>query len=217
MPRRTGLIDSTVSRLRDRIAAGEWAVGTRIPPEPRLVELLGVGRNTVREAVQSLVHAGLLERRQGSGTYVLSASELAASMGRHIADARQRDVVEVRRALEVEAARLAARRRTATDASTLLARRDERSAAYVAADLDAMVATDLALHRTIVRTGGNPVLVSLYENLLDAIGENIRFNFVTDVHGHDSHDALVEAIVAGDDDGAARETSLYLSALLGKG
>ncbi|WP_029290456.1 FadR/GntR family transcriptional regulator [Cellulomonas sp. HZM] len=216
MPRRTGLIDSTVEALRARIAGGEWPVSSRIPPEPALVELLGVGRNTVREAVQSLVHAGLLERRQGSGTYVLSTSELAVSMVRQIADAGQRDVIEVRRALEVEAARLAARRRNATDAATLMDLRDERSRAYLAADIDAMVQTDLALHRAIVRAGANPVLLSLYDNLIDAIGENIRFNFVTDTHGHDAHDALVEAVVAGDDRGAVAETSRYLSALLGE-
>ncbi len=214
--RRTGLIDSTVQELHARIASGEWAVGARIPPEPQLVELLGVGRNTVREAVQSLVHAGLLERRQGSGTYVLSSSELAASMGRQIADARQRDVVEVRRALEIEAARLAARRRTALAASTLLERRDERAVAYVSGDLDAMVETDLALHRPLVRAAGNPVLLSLYENLIDAIGENIRFNFVTDYHGQTAHDTLIEAIVAGDAAKAVLETTAYLSALLGE-
>lgn len=216
MTRRTGLIDSTVQELRGRISSGEWSVGSRIPPEPQLVLLLGVGRNTVREAVQSLVHAGLLERRQGSGTYVLSASEMAASMGRQIADARQRDVVEVRRALEVEAARLASRRRTALDAGALMDRRDERAAAYLSADLDAMVATDLALHHTIVRAAANPVLLSLYENLIDAIGENIRFNFVTDYHGQSAHDGLVDAIVAGDEARAVKETDHYLSALLGE-
>ncbi|CAM5791052.1 FadR/GntR family transcriptional regulator [Cellulomonas persica] len=216
MTRRTGLIDSTVQELRTRITSGQWPVGSRIPPEPQLVELLGVGRNTVREAVQALVHAGLLERRQGSGTYVLTSSELAASMGRQIADARQRDVVEVRRALEIEAARLAARRRTALDAAALLERRDERATAYVSGDLDAMVQTDLALHRTIVRAAGNPVLLSLYENLIDAIGENIRFNFVTDYHGQTAHDTLVEAIVAGDATKAVAETTAYLSALLGE-
>ncbi|GEL95633.1 FadR/GntR family transcriptional regulator [Cellulomonas composti] len=215
--RRTGLIDATVDALRSRVSSGEWAVGSRIPPEPQLVALLGVGRNTVREAVQSLVHAGLLERRQGSGTYVLSASELAASMGRQIADARQRDVVEVRRALEVEAARLASRRRTALDASNLMDRRDERARAYRSGDLDAMVATDLALHRTIVEVAGNPVLLSLYENLIDAIGENIRFNFMADSHGADAHDGLVESIVAGDQDRAATETDEYLSEFLGEG
>ena len=94
MIRRTGLIDGAVDTLRERITAGEWPVGTRIPPEPALATLLGVGRNTVREAVQSLVHAGLLARRQGSGTYVLSTSELTVTLGRQIADAHQRDVVQ---------------------------------------------------------------------------------------------------------------------------
>ena len=215
MARRTGLIDNAVEQLSSRIVSGEWGVGTRIPPEPALVELLGVGRNTVREAVQSLVHAGLLERRQGSGTYVLSDSEMAVSMSRQIAEARQRDVIEVRRALEVEAARLAARRRTATDAAALAARRDARSAAYLAGDLDQMVETDLALHRAIVEAAANPVLLSLYENLIDAIGDNIRFNFVgEDAHGHDAHDGLIEAIVAGNDARAVDETSTYLSDLV---
>lgn len=214
MSRRTGLIDSAVEALSSRIASGEWAVGSRIPPEPSLVELLGVGRNTVREAVQSLVHGGLLERRQGSGTYVVSNSELAVTIGREIAAARQRDVVEVRRALEVEAARLAARRRTATDAASLMAVRDARATAYHEGIIERMVDTDLALHRAIVKTAANPVLLSLYENLIDAIGENIRFNFVTDTHGADAHDVLIEAIVAGNDRRAVEETTEYLSGLV---
>src|SRR4029079_16295826 len=103
----------------ERITTQEWPVGARIPPEPARAELLGVGRNTVREAVLSLAQAALLERREGSGPYVLSRSELAVTMGRQIADARQRDVVEVRRALEGEAARLAPRRPRAPGAARL--------------------------------------------------------------------------------------------------
>ena len=99
MTRRTNLIDQAVGRLRQQITSGAWQVGTRIPAEPELTELIGVGRNTVREAVQSLVHAGMLERRQGSGTYVISNSELGTAMGRQIAGAHQRDVLEVRRSL----------------------------------------------------------------------------------------------------------------------
>ena len=217
MTRRTGLIDNAVDTLRQRITSGQWAVGTRIPPEPALAELLGVGRNTVREAVQSLVHAGLLARRQGSGTYVLSTSELAVTMGRQIADARQRDVVEVRRSLEVEAARLAARRRTATDVTTLERLREQRAVAYAGGDLDEMVGTDLALHLAIARAARNPVLLSLYESLIDAISENIRFNFERPALDDQGHDDLVAAIVAGDEETAMTEVETYLSALVGKG
>lgn len=217
MTRRTGLIDNAVDTLRQRITSGQWAVGTRIPPEPALAELLGVGRNTVREAVQSLVHAGLLARRQGSGTYVLSTSELAVTMGRQIAAARQRDVVEVRRSLEVEAARLAARRRSATDVATLERLREQRARAYAGGDLDEMVSTDLALHLAIARAARNPVLLSLYESLIDAISENIRFNFERPALGDAGHDELVAAIVAGDEETAMTEVETYLSALVGRG
>jgi DNA-binding FadR family transcriptional regulator len=217
MNRRTGLIDQAVDRLRAEITGGAWPVGSRIPAEPALSEMLGVGRNTVREAVQSLVHAGLLQRRQGSGTYVVARSELGVTIGREIADARQRDVLEVRRSLEVETARLAAHRRTPADVAELIAHRDARTAAYSAGDLDAMVATDLDLHRTIARTARNPVLLSLYENLLGAIGENIRFNFERPAHTNDNHDGLVEAIAAGDAERAVREITAYLSEQLGEG
>lgn len=213
--RRTNLIDLAVGRLRQQITSGTWEIGTRIPAEPELAELIGVGRNTVREAVQSLVHAGMLERRQGSGTYVISDSELGNAMGREIAGAHQRDVLEVRRALEVEVARLAAVRRTPAQVDDLRALRDTRSEAYASGELDAMVAADLALHRLIAEASHNPVLVALYENLQDAISANIRFNFEHPAHDDDSHHALVEAIAEGDARAAVAEIDHYLSTLIG--
>jgi len=59
---RTALVPQVIEQLQTQITSGEWAVGTRIPPEPDLAAQLGVGRNTLREAVLALVHAGLLER-----------------------------------------------------------------------------------------------------------------------------------------------------------
>jgi DNA-binding FadR family transcriptional regulator len=60
------------------------------------------------------------------------------------------------------------------------------------------------------------VLLSLYENLIDAITDNIRFNFAQILQDGDNHDGLVEAIAAGDDARAVAETSVYLSGLLGE-
>lgn len=216
MTRRTNLIDQAVGRLRQQITSGAWAVGTRIPPEPELTELIGVGRNTVREAVQSLVHAGMLERRQGSGTYVISDSELGTAMGRQIAGAHQRDVLEVRRSLEVEAARLAAYRRTDEQLAELRALHDSRAAAYAAGDLDTATESDLGLHRCIAEAAGNPVLLALYETLLDAVVANIRFNFEHPAEEDDrAHTALVEAIAAGDALEAMRQIDDYLSLFIG--
>ena len=216
MTRRTNLIDLAVGRLRQQITSGSWAVGTRIPAEPELTELIGVGRNTIREAVQSLVHAGMLERRQGSGTFVISNSELGNAMGRQIAGAHQQDVLEVRRSLEVEAARLAALRRTEDQVAELRSLRDTRASAYASGELDRMVEADLVLHRTIAIASHNPVLLALYENLQDAISENIRFNFEHPAHDDDSHHALVEAVAAGDPKAAMLEIDRYLSDLMGE-
>ena len=117
--RRTGLIDQVIEQLREQITGGVWTIGSRIPTEAELAGLTGTSRNTVREAVQSLVHAGLLERRQGSGTYVLAASELAGAVSRRVASAHQHHILEVRRTLEVGAARLAALRRAPEDITRL--------------------------------------------------------------------------------------------------
>lgn len=75
-PRRSALADQVIAQLRAQITSGEWPMGSRIPTEPELVEQLGVARNTVREAVRALAHNGLLDIRQGSGTYVVATSEL---------------------------------------------------------------------------------------------------------------------------------------------
>ena len=215
MNRQMGRIDRTVTTLRGRIVTGEWPVGYRIPTEQVLADMLGVGRNTIREAVQALVHSGLVERRQGSGTYVVGTSELAKTFGREVAAASQSDVVELRRALEVEAARLAAVRCTTEDVAEITRARDARQLAYYGGDLAEMVTTDLALHRAVVRASGNPLLVRLYEHLIDAIGDDIQIVFVSDTDAEAQvHDALVAAIVAGDPSAAGRETAAYLTALL---
>lgn len=60
-----------MEKVRRAIVDGTWPVGGRIPPEPNLAEKYGVSINTVRRAVGDLVGDGILERRQGSGTYVL--------------------------------------------------------------------------------------------------------------------------------------------------
>ncbi len=109
---REALSTHVAEQLRARIADGTWPVGSRIPTEPQLCALLNAGRNTVREAVQSLAHAGLLSKRQGSGTYVIADDDLALALSRQVSRSVHREALEVRRALEVEAARLAAVSRT---------------------------------------------------------------------------------------------------------
>jgi DNA-binding FadR family transcriptional regulator len=213
--RRTGLIDQVIDQLRGQITAGSWPLGTRIPTEAELAQLTGTSRNTVREAVQSLVHAGLLERRQGSGTYVVAASELAGAVSRRVAGAHRLHVLEVRRTLEVGAARVAAQRRTAADVRRMRELITARNEAARRGDLDGTVAKDVELHRVIGQAAHNPVLTDLYENFLDALGESVRANFTLEGRVDErEHVALVDAIEAGNGERAAAEAACYLDLML---
>jgi DNA-binding FadR family transcriptional regulator len=213
--RRAGLIEQVIEQLRAQITSGNWAVGARIPTESELSQLTATSRNTVREAVQSLVHAGLLERRQGSGTYVLAANELAGAVSRRVAAARHVDVLEVRRTLEVGAARLAAVRRTPADIAVLQDLLARRMTARKNGDVDAIVTMDVQLHRAIAQASHNPVLADLYDNLIGALQENVRRN-VEELPPHDDEDhaGLIEAIIEGNAERAAEEAALFLDALL---
>jgi DNA-binding FadR family transcriptional regulator len=213
--RRAGLIDQVIEQLRRQIVQGTWPIGARIPTEAELSQLTGTSRNTVREAVQSLVHAGLLERRQGSGTYVLANSELAGAVGRRVAGARAVHVLEVRRTLEVGAARLAAVRRTDEDVAEMRRLLDERNRAIRDSRVEEAAALDVALHRTIGQAAHNPVLTDLYENFLSLLQESVRSAVLSQGGiSETEHVALVEAIATQDAERAAVEAACFLDELL---
>jgi DNA-binding FadR family transcriptional regulator len=132
-------------------------------------------------------------------------------MERQFACASQRDVLEVRQALEIVAASLAARRRTPEQVERLRSLLSARSAAVAGGDLDLMVETDMRLHRFIAEIAGNPVLAELYATVLGAVADNVRYNFERLGPRGDSHLGLVEAIASGDAARASREIEAYLA------
>ncbi|QBJ95290.1 FadR family transcriptional regulator [Rhodococcus sp. ABRD24] len=213
--RRSTLITQVTEQLRDEIRSGNWPVGTRIPTEPELSELTGTGRNTVREAVQALVHTGLLERRQGSGTFVLAASEMGSTLGRYFASAHERDVLELRRSLDVTAAGLAAKRRNAADIETLRTLLDARTLAWETADLRTAIAADIALHRGIVAASHNQVYLEFYDSLLPAIEDTVfKHASATGAGFHGEHHDLIEAVIDGDADRAVAAARCFFDELL---
>ncbi|MFI6868788.1 FadR/GntR family transcriptional regulator [Nocardia sp. NPDC050406] len=212
--RRTSLIAQVTDQLRAEIRSGRWPVGSRIPTEPELTELTGTGRNTVREAVQALVHAGMLERRQGSGTYVISNSNLGGQLSQYFADAQERDVLELRRALDTTAAALAAQRRDESDIAELRRLLAERGGPWNDTNPVAIEA-DLALHRAIVAASHNAVYLEFYDSLLPVIEAGIRSRTAKSSCSFDAeHAEMVEAVIAGDAERAARAAEGFLSALL---
>jgi DNA-binding FadR family transcriptional regulator len=206
------LVTQVADALREQIGSGEWPVGGRIPTEPELVEALGVGRNTVREAVNALVHAGLLERRQGSGTYVRGTRELDGAVARRLAEGEVAEAVEVRRAFEVAAARLAAGRRTDQDLLELDQALATREEAWRAGRVEEFIEADAVLHTAIVASAHNRMMSDLYASfgvaLRASLAETIGTQLTPDRYV--DHSALVEAIRSADPDGAGRAAGAFL-------
>lgn len=167
---RGSLVETAITNLRSEIESGRWGVGDRLPVEAALAETLGVSRNTVREAVRVLAHSGMLETRQGDGTYV-RASRDSGEIFRRIRRTATFDQLEVRLMLETEAARLAAQRRSEQDLATMAEALAGRGNAR---DLDTKVDWDERFHQAVVRASGNQALMELYRYFADSVRETIR-------------------------------------------
>src|SRR5699024_11842694 len=116
---RMSLVEQVISQIENLIESGHWTVGSKLPPEMELMEQFAVSRNTLREAIHALVHARLLETKQGSGTIVRSKNILDAALKNHMKKATLLETVDVRIALEKQAVQLAAQHRTDQDLERL--------------------------------------------------------------------------------------------------
>lgn len=207
--RRTGLVDQVIAQLRASVTSGEWPVDTRIPTEPELVEALGVGRNTVREAVRALAHSGIFEVRQGDGTYVRATSEVSGAL-RRLCGTELREVLQVRRCLEVEGARLAATARSTEDLAML---RELLAACAGHTDHTEFVRVDTEFHLAVVRASHNSVLIELYRGLTEVVMASVASNGSTP-GWMIPHDGLVDAIADRDVERAAHEAGGFLAELI---
>jgi len=171
-PLKRSLVDIALEQIRQRIDSGAWSLGQRLPPEPELAEILGMSRNTVREAVRVLTFSGVLEVRQGDGTYVRACANPLDTM-LALARGSIEQALEARGVIEVEAARLAALRRSDADLAALR-QALALSAQHFGGDLQAYVEHDLAFHQRVVDSAHNPLLSELYRYFSQVIRAGLQ-------------------------------------------
>lgn len=201
------LCDLVIQQIQEKISLGIFAPGTKIPTEPTLMAQLGVGRSTVREAIRVLVSAGLLEVRQGDGTYVLSRASGQEPLEYRLRRATAGEIREVRRIIEVETARLAAANRTALDLETMRDCLVRKKAAMAGGDTHGYVAADIAFHSAVAAASGNSLLADLYRSFC-MVFQDFLDNLIADVGVNRFqdriHDGLLDAITSQDGEAAAR-------------
>lgn len=190
-------------KLLQYLLAGRFEPGYRLPSERNLAADLGVGRSVVREALKSLTLLGIVEVRQGDGTFLRSTeSELLPHViewGLLLGTRSITDLIEVRRHLETIVASLAAQRR---DEAALVEMERNLQAMYAASgDPEAFVAADMAFHLAIAEAAGNQVLLQIMSNVRALLRVWVGRN-VSDLEDTTSiaaeHQPVFDAIKAGD-------------------
>jgi len=172
--------DAVAASLEKRILEGSLKPGDRLPPERELAAELGVSRPSLREAIQKLASKGMLQSRQGGGTYVTNRLESTfldpwqEMLGAH--PTLREDLLEFRRMLEGQAAEWAAERATDEDLTRLTQAFDAMNDAFEADDLDRRSSADITFHQAIGEATHNALIGHLSAALLRLMQDNIRFN-----------------------------------------
>jgi DNA-binding FadR family transcriptional regulator len=207
----TGLVEQVIDWLRQHVAQQQLRPGARLPSESKISETLGVSRPVVREAMRTLAATGLVEMAVGKRATIVPVD--GGMMSRVISNAvligqaNEKDILELRRGVEITMVALAAQHRTADQAATL-----QRIIIDMARDIhdaERYLELDLRLHVTLAEATGNP----LYSLLIDALRQLILVAMTTgrqrwsEIEGLDRvqqlHEQIVAAVVAGDPAAAA--------------
>ena len=209
-PVRSGnAFEDTVARQLQTVRLGIVAPGDALPSERELAVRFSVSRDTVRDAIKELSDAGYLVSRRGryGGTFVsdtLPTTDTVGPLEAPMIDAAQiDDVLGLREILEVGAARAAARRALAASDRDALYTWLTETAGASAEDYRRL---DSRLHLAIAELAGTPSLVSLVadsRSRVNGLLDRIPLLAPNIAHSNEQHEAIVDAILRGDEEAAA--------------
>jgi GntR family transcriptional repressor for pyruvate dehydrogenase complex len=201
------------SYLQDQILSGQWPTGHRLPSEAGLQKQFGASRTVIREAIRRLQGRGLLKTVNGSGSYVSDCqlehvSQALNAYSMLMSDDKTfGDLLELRMAIEGDAAAKVASRQSSDDWQCLEARLGAMDAAHV---MEEFAILDIDFHIELLRLSGNGLFASLGKALRSRwvrlafeayrTGEGLRETTTVE------HREIFRAIISGDP-AAAREAA----------
>lgn len=206
------------ARIEEQIHAGRWAEGDQLPSERDLMEVFGVGRPAVREALLSLEKMGLIALRSGERARV-TAPRPEFLLGQLSGAARWlltmpdgvRHFQEARLLFETALARHAAERASRGKLAALETALDNNRVAL--GDLAAFERTDVAFHFEIAALPGNPIFTAMHQASVEWLTQQRAISLKNpgaDRQAFEAHRRIFEAIRARDPDRAEREMQAHL-------
>lgn len=195
------LRDVVFQTLRSAILTGELKPGERLM-EIHLAAELGVSRTPIREAIHKLELEGLVTMIPRRGAQVAQISEKGL-----------KDVLEVRRSLDILCAELACERITDEAKESLKKACDAFEEATLTKDATVIASADVAFHNIVIEATGNERLVAMINNLAEQM-YRYRFEYIKEESGHkrliSEHRALMQAIFENDAEGAKKAAGEHI-------
>ena len=212
--------EEIAAQIRTELAKGQLKVGSRLPSERALAEQFGVSRNTLREALRSLEHAGLIRLQKGAtgGAFISGRSGQAIATGLmdmyHLGAIEPSQLTEARIWFESAMVREACARAKAADIAALQANIEEAEAALRAEDFPKRAEKNIEFHRILARMTGNPIMVIVMNGILDVLAEYIgKIGSYENAFVLPSRRRFMKHLQARDADAAAAEMQASLKRL----
>lgn len=216
---RGSLVKRVSDALRSEISAGRFVVGDKLPSQSDLTDQFDVSRTVVREAIASLQADGLVEAHQGAGVFVTSRITAPAFSFQGIDHARISSILEtleLRSAVEIEAAGLASLRRSPAQEEDIF--KAHQAVASQIAQGAGSTGADFAFHRAVAAATNNPRFAEFLDLLGQGSipraaiqadgGEAVRAPYLSQIL--DEHKQIAQAISAGDDKAARSAMRTHL-------
>lgn len=220
---RRNLVGMVAEQLQSEILGGALAPGDKLPSEAGLTQRFGVSRTVIREAIASLRADGLVEPRHGVGVFILKREAEPSIPFQSIETARISSVIEaleLRAAVEIEAAGLAATRRSPAQEQAILERYDDL--AMLIAEGKPTTAADFAFHLAVADATNNPRFREFLEimgrnvipraSLQEGLAERAETGYLEQIQAE--HKRIADAISARDEEAARDAVRLHLKGSL---
>jgi DNA-binding FadR family transcriptional regulator len=176
------IVNGVLKRITDSIASGELKPGDKLPTEVEFIEKLGVGRNSVREAIKMLSAMGVLEVKRGNGTYI--ATKVSPAIFNPLVFSLLLepksidDLYELRTMYESMVLQLAINKASEEDLNSVEKVLDEAKAMYDEGnrDIDAFVSKDMDFHVELLKVTHNPLIERIGKTIVELFPKYIKMS-----------------------------------------
>lgn len=196
---RIGAVGQVIAYIKQMIRSGKYNIGDKLPNEAELAKTIGVGRSSLREGMRILAAYGLVEIRQGEGSFVIdkTAEQFFEFLG-YIPSANFQNFVELRRVVEIGGVVSVYNKLTQDDFAELQSLIDQLDSKN---GLETCVWSDREFHRKLLTNNGNPLLIQIdkmiYRMRSELLYKIMRYDDV--VHAaHVAHQNILDALKTQD-------------------